>query len=1038
DAETLETRQAGFGYSKEELAMVLRPMAHDAKDPTFAMGDDAPLPSLALRPRPMHHFLRQRFAQVTNPPIDHLRERLVMSLRTLLGPRQPILTETPEAARLLTLKSFFIYPSAVVDLMETEGQGFGCARLDATFPVADGPEGLKAAVERLGDEAEQLVRDGTGILIIDDGGISAERTSVPALLATGAVHHRLTAKGLRMNTSLIIQADDARDSHYIACLLGYGADAICPGLALETVASEADANEDSELVGPEAQQRLQAAMEDGVLKIMSKMGISTVDSYRGAQIFEAIGLGQEVVDVCFTGTPSVMGGIGWHELGEDALKRHAEGRLVDAGFYRARKRGEYHTKNDDVTKALNQFQAAHLLQRAIKDGADELYDNFAALVNGRPPTEPHDLLEFVPAGEPIPIDEVEPALNITRRFSTGAMSHGSLSREAHETLAEAMNLVGGKSNCGEGGEAPYRFRTRGQEKGDKNSRIKQIASGRFGVTPEYCAFADELNIKIAQGSKPGEGGQIPGAKVSEEIAGLRHTQPGVGLISPPPHHDIYSIEDLAQLIFDLKQVNGLADVSVKLVAEDGVGTIAAGVAKALAEVVQISGANGGTGASPLMSIKHAGLPWEIGLADTQQALVENNLRDRIRVRVDGGFLTGRDVLMAALLGADEYSFGTAAMIAEGCIMVRACHKDTCPTGIATQRSHLRAKFAGTPEGVAAYFIFIAEEVRRLLASLGLRSVDEAIGRVELLRQKQVDNERGNTMDLTPLLTPPENPDAPRRFVAPVDIQKTRSSLGDQLLADAFRPIWDGDEISLEYKITNSDRTVGAALGGAIALEYGSVPPRGTASVRFEGSAGQSFGAFLTHGIEFDLVGEANDYVGKGIGGGRVVIRPPANDKGEPVLAGNTCLYGATGGDVFIAGSAGERFAVRNSGATAIVEGVGDHCCEYMTGGTVVILGDVGYNLGAGMTGGHAFIYDPEANLTARLNTALVEAVRPDAELLEEVRWLIERHHELTQSPRAAELLKDWASTVNHMWLVAPTDQIRRIQAEQAGRVSAPA
>jgi glutamate synthase domain-containing protein 2/glutamate synthase domain-containing protein 1/glutamate synthase domain-containing protein 3 len=1037
-AETLETRQAGFGYSKEELAMVLRPMAHDAKDPTFAMGDDAPLPSLALRPRPLHHFLRQRFAQVTNPPIDHLRERLVMSLRTLLGPRQPILTETPEAARLLTLKSFFIYPSAVVHLMETEGQGFGCARLDATFPVGDGPQGLKTAVERLGDEAEDLVRQGTGILIIDDGGISAERASIPALLASGAVHHRLVTKGLRINTSLVVQADDARDSHYIACLLGYGADAICPGLALETVASEADANEDSEMVGPEAQQRLQAAMEDGVLKVMSKMGISTVDSYRGAQIFEAIGLGPEVVDVCFTGTPSVIGGIGWQELGEDALKRHAEGRLVDAGFYRARKRGEYHTHNDDVVKSLNEFKAAHLLQRALKDGKDELYDTFAELVNGRPPTEPRDLFELVPAGDPIPVEEVEPALQITRRFSTGAMSHGSLSREAHETLAEAMNLVGGKSNCGEGGEAPYRFRTRGQEKGDKNSRIKQIASGRFGVTPEYCAFADELNIKIAQGSKPGEGGQIPGAKVSEEIAGLRHTQPGIGLISPPPHHDIYSIEDLAQLIFDLKQVNGLADVSVKLVAEDGVGTIAAGVAKALAEVVQISGANGGTGASPLMSIKHAGLPWELGLADTQQALVENNLRARIRVRVDGGFMTGRDVLIAALLGADEYSFGTAAMIAEGCIMVRACHKDTCPTGVATQRPHLRAKFAGTPEGVAAYFVYIAEEIRQLLASLGLRSLDEAVGRVECLRQKQVENERGNAMDLTPLITPPDDLDAPRRFVAPVDIQKTRSSLGDQLLADAFRPIWDGDEIALEYRITNSDRTVGAALGGAIALEYGSVPPRGTAAVRFDGSAGQSFGAFLTHGIEFDLVGEANDYVGKGIGGGRVVIRPPANDKGDPVLAGNTCLYGATAGDVFIAGSAGERFAVRNSGATAVVEGVGDHCCEYMTGGTVVILGEVGYNLGAGMTGGQAFVYDPDANLTARLNTALVEAVRPDAELLEEVRWLIERHHELTQSPRAAELLKDWARTVNHMWIVAPTDQIRRLQAEQAGRVSAPA
>src|SRR5438105_8200427 len=481
-----------------------------------------------------------------------------------------------------------------------------------------------------------------------------------------------------------------------------------------------------------------------------------------------------------------------------------------------------------------------------------------------------------------------------------------------------MNLVGGRSNCGEGGEAPYRFRTRGQHKGDKNSRIKQIASGRFGVTPEYCAFADELNIKIAQGSKPGEGGQIPGAKVSEEIAGLRHTQPGIGLISPPPHHDIYSIEDLAQLIFDLKQVNGLADVSVKLVSEDGVGTIAAGVAKALAEVVQISGANGGTGASPLMSIKHAGLPWELGLADTQHALVENKLRDRIRVRVDGGFMTGRDVLIAALLGADEYSFGTAAMIAEGCIMVRACHKDTCPTGVATQRPHLRAKFAGTAEGVAAYFLFIAEEARRLLASLGLRSLDEAVGRVECLRQRPVEDPRGTPMDLTPLITPPDDPDAPRRYVAPADIQRPRPELGDRLLADAFRAIWDGDETELRYKIVNGDRTVGAARGRAVALEWGQSPPRGPATVRFDGSAGQSFGAFLTHGIEFELVGEANDYVGKGIAGGRIVSRPPANDAGDPVLAGNTCLYGATGGMLFVAGSAGERFAVRNSGATAVV------------------------------------------------------------------------------------------------------------------------
>jgi glutamate synthase (ferredoxin) len=1058
DPDLLERRQAMFGYSREELAMVLRYMASEAKEPTYSMGDDSPLPHLAGRPRAVHHYLKQRFAQVTNPPIDHLRERLVMSLRTLLGPRHPILTEDDRATELLVLKSFFVYPSLIVDLLSgTASNGFGCAHLDATFPVADGPTGLRSAVDRLCDRAEQLASGrgpdgdsvagtgghrGTGILVIDDGNVSEERAPVPALLATGAVHHRLVARGLRSTTSLVVSADEARDVHYIACLLGYGADAICPGLALETVAHEADRNDDNELTGPEAQNRLQSAMEDGVLKVMSKMGISTVDSYRGAQVFEVLGLGPEVVDVCFVGTPSIVGGIAWDELGADVLARHATGRLGEGGFYRALKRAgsEYHTHNDDVTKALNEMKAAHLLQSAVKNGSDETYERFATLVNSRPATELHDLLELVPAGPAVPLDEVEPALEITRRFSTGAMSHGSLSREAHETLAEAMNLIGGKSNCGEGGESRARFLTRGLPSGDKNSRIKQIASGRFGVTPEYCSFADELNIKIAQGSKPGEGGQIPGAKVSEEIATLRHTQPGIGLISPPPHHDIYSIEDLAQLIFDLKQVNRLADVSVKLVAEDGVGTIAAGVAKALAEVVHISGCNGGTGASPLMSIKHAGLPWELGLADTQAALIHNGLRDRIRVRVDGGLLTGRDVLLAALLGADEYSFGTAAMIAEGCIMARACHKDTCPTGIATQRPHLRAKFAGTAEGVAAYLTFVAEEVRRGLAALGLRTVDEAIGRVECLRPLATGDARAASMDLMPLITPPGDPEAPRRFVRRVPIQKPRSALGDRLVEDALLGVFEGDEVELRYPIVNADRTVGAALGGAIALEWGDRPPMGTAVVRFDGSAGQSFGAFLTHGIEFELVGEANDYVGKGMGGGRIVVRPPADTFTgvTPALAGNTCLYGATGGELYVAGSAGERFGVRNSGATAVVEGVGDHACEYMTGGTVVVLGPVGYNLGAGRRGGQAYVWDPDAALATRLNTSLVEAARPDAELLEELRWMVERHQELTGSARAAELLAAWATTVSHMWIVAPVDRVRRMEASRAGQVEASA
>ncbi|MDP8987178.1 MAG: glutamate synthase-related protein, partial [Actinomycetota bacterium] len=690
-----------------------------------------------------------------------------------------------------------------------------------------------------------------------------------------------------------------------------------------------------------------------------------------------------------------------------------------------------------VVKATEEMAAAHLLQRAIKGESYDLYERFAELVNRRPPTELLDLLELVPVGSPVPLDEVEPASQIVKRFTTGAMSHGALSKEAHETLAEAMNLIGARSNCGEGGEDPARFRTRGRPTGDKNSRTKQIASGRFGVTPEYVAHADELQIKIAQGSKPGEGGQLPGHKVSDEIARLRHTQPGVALISPPPHHDIYSIEDLAQLIYDLKQVNA-AEVSVKLVAEHGVGTVAAGVVKALADTVHISGANGGTGASPLSSIKHAGMPWEMGLADAQAALVENHLRDRCRLQVDGGFLTGRHVVVAALLGADEFSFGTAAMIAEGCIMLRACHRDTCKPGIATQRPNLRANFTGTAEGVAAYFLYMADEARRLLASLGFRSVDEAVGRVECLRQRRTGDPRSDSVDLTPLLTPPADPDAPRRFVATVPIQRPRSPLGDRLLADAFRPVWDGADVDLSYPIVNADRSVGAALGGAISLEYGERPPRGTATVRFTGAAGQSFGAFLTHGVELELVGEANDYVGKGMGGGRIVIIPPADDAGQPVLAGNTCLYGATGGDLFVAGSAGERFAVRNSGATAVVEGTGDHCCEYMTGGTVVVLGPVGYNLGAGMTGGQAFVWDPGAQLIARLNAALVEAERPDTESLEELRWLVERHHELTGSIRAAELLKDWHATVEHFWHVVPIDRVRRIEQGGASRVASSA
>jgi glutamate synthase (ferredoxin) len=622
----------------------------------------------------------------------------------------------------------------------------------------------------------------------------------------------------------------------------------------------------------------------------------------------------------------------------------------------------------------------------------------------------------------VPLDQVEPAAAILARFSTGAISHGAIGKEAHETLSIAFNRMGGKANTGEGGEDPARYRS------ERNSRIKQVASGRFGVTPEYCSFADELQIKIAQGSKPGEGGQLPGHKVSTEIARLRHTQPGVALISPPPHHDIYSIEDLSQLIFDLKQVNPRADVSVKLVAEVGVGTIAAGVVKGLAEVVHISGADGGTGASPLSSIKNAGLPWEIGLAETQQALVSNGLRARARVRIDGGMKTGRDVLLAALLGADEYSFGTAALLAEGCIMVRTCHLDTCPVGIATQRPDLRAKFAGTPEMVVAYFEAIAEEVRRMLASLGLRSLDEAIGRTDLLRQRRTDT-RADDIDLASLI---RTEAGERRFVSALEVQRQRSELGARLHDDAIDAVRSGTTVELSYEIHNADRTVGAQLGGAIGHEFGEAPPPGRAIVRFAGQAGQSFGAFLADGVEFRLEGEANDYVGKGMGGGMIVIVPPADDAGDPWLVGNTVLYGATGGELFVAGRAGERFAIRNSGATAVIEGAGEHCCEYMTGGTVVVLGPVGLNLGAGMTGGEVFVYDPTTSLPARVNPELVEHHRPIPEQLERLREIVARHAELTGSARAGAIAGAWEKERSHFWRVAPKSDVAKISQKNEG------
>ncbi|MDX6409550.1 MAG: glutamate synthase large chain [Gaiellaceae bacterium] len=1010
----LTARHVLFGYTREELTVIVRPSAAHGHEPTSSMGDDTALPPLAGRARPLFSYFRQRFAQVTNPAIDHIRERFVMSLSTLLGARGPLLVEAPENAAGIELDSFFLYPSALDEL--------AVVRIDASFDPA---EGLADACARLAQAAELAVREGHGMLLVTDRDASPERPPVPSLLATSVVHHHLVKAGLRTLATLLVESDEPREVHHVACLLGFGAEAVCPRLALQTIAALA---EDDRIGGDrpspaEAQSRFKQSIEDGVLKVMSKLGISDIASYCGAQTFEALGLDGALVEATFPGTPWSLGGIGLDQLEQETVERAAAAaaarpRLENPGYFKFRKGGEPHETNPDVLEALqaaarsDDMGAAHALRSAVRTNGWERYAHFADLVNGREPMEVRDLLELRGDGQPVPLEEVEPAESIVRRFSSGGMSHGSLSAEAHETIARAFNNLGARSNCGEGGEDPARFRT------DRNSRIKQIASGRFGVTAEYAAFASELQIKIAQGSKPGEGGQLPGHKVTAEIARLRHTQPGVALISPPPHHDIYSIEDLAQLIFDLKQVNPEADVSVKLVSEAGVGLVAAGVVKALADVIHIAGADGGTGASPLSSIKNAGVPWELGLVDTQHALVANGLRGRVRVRVDGGIKTGRDVVVAALLGADEVSFGTALLLAEGCLMVRTCHVDSCPVGIATQRPEMRAKFAATPEMVENYLLLVSEEVRRHLAALGLRSFDEAVGRADLLRRRPAQG-RAGLLVLDGVLESCQG-DA-LRYVGAAKPVAAGGELGERIAAERSSP-------APLYKICNDDRAVGARLGGTLARLDASEPLH----FRFDGTAGQSFGAFLPTGVEFVLQGEANDYVGKSLSGGRIVIRPPADDVGDACLAGNTVLYGATAGELFLAGSAGERFAVRNSGATAVVEGVGSNACEYMTNGTVVVIGAFGRNVGAGMTGGEAFVHDPAGLLDLRLNGQLVVAELLDDSAADRLRFLLERHREHTGSARANRLLAEWSQVIGEFRLIRPRDEVRRIEAEAEG------
>ena len=1042
--------QRVFGYAEEELEIILTPMITEAREPVGSMGDDTPLAVLSKKPRLLYTYFKQLFAQVTNPPIDSLREELVMSLNTALGYRRSLLEETPEHAHLVKFSSPILSAPEMEWLKRfPESMSNGRAGpaplssvvLPVLFPVAAGPEGLEAAVEALRVAAVEAVDQGHSILILSDRGISPAQAPIPMLLAVSAVHHHLIREGKRMKVSLVAETGEAREEHHFASLVGYGASMVHPYVAMATIthllSNEAEVNAHG-LNGLDvgtALENYKKAIEHGILKIMAKMGISTLSSYRGSQIFEAVGLNRAVIDKYFTGTPSRIDGAGLLEIAQEVLKFHQgafevpKPRLEQEGYYRFRKIGEYHAFNPQVFKALHKM---------IKSGAPRDYETYANAVDDRPATTIRDLLCFKPA-QPVSIEEVEPVEEIVKRFTTGSISYGALSLEAHETIAIGMNRLGAKSGSGEGGEDPSRFHRK--PNGDfANSAIKQVASARFGVTPEYLVSASELEIKIAQGSKPGEGGQLPGHKVSVEIARVRHSVPGVALISPPPHHDIYSIEDLAQLIYDLKQINPRARVAVKLVAEAGVGTIAAGVAKAYADVIQISGHDGGTGASPVSSIKNAGIPWELGLAETQQILVWNNLRERVVLRTDGGLKTARDVIMAALLGAEEYGFGTAAVVAVGCVMARQCHLNTCPTGVATQKPELRAKFTGTPEMVVCFFTLLAQDVRRILAELGFRRLEEIIGRVDLLERKPLeDPPKALRLDLKPILTPVDPTwTRPQHHTWERNDRKDEP-LDKKILLDARGALKGHGTVKLSYQIRNIHRTVGARVAGEIARMYGdSGLPPGTIQCRFEGSAGQSFGAFCTRGLRLTLEGEANDYVGKGMAGGEIILRPGEKAQFQSqknVIMGNTVLYGATGGFLYAAGRAGERFCVRNSGAITVVEGAGDHACEYMTGGVVTVLGEVGRNFGAGMTGGMAYVLDEERDFELKYNTQFiglspVESVK-DTELL---RNLILTHLKFTESRWAVAILNQWDDYLPLFWKVEPLSDAGKISVAKINRL----
>jgi glutamate synthase domain-containing protein 2/glutamate synthase domain-containing protein 1/glutamate synthase domain-containing protein 3 len=992
-AEPLRRRQLLFGYAQEDMKVMLAPLARNAEEAVGSMGNDTPLAVLSQRKPLLYSYFKQLFAQVTNPPIDSIREAVVMSVEASVGSERNLLDETPEHARQLVIENPILRDDELERLRHVDSDVFESHTLDITWPLADGIDGLAGALDRVCTEADAALSRGVNILILSDRGAGAGRVPIPSLLATGAVHHHLVREGTRLQTGIVVESGEPRSVHSIAVLVGYGAAAVNPYMMLETLAELVELGWLPEsMTAEQAQARAVKGIGKGLLKVISKMGISTVSSYCGAQIFEAVGLDAELVARYFTGTPSRIGGIGLREIAEAALARHARaypgnGDLLPVlGLYAWRRDGEHHQWNPETIS---------LLQHAVRSGRPETYEQYSRAVNAESSRRGslRGLLRLRFPEQGVPLDEVEPAAEIVKRFSTGAMSLGSISREAHETLAMAMNRLGGRSNTGEGGEDPERF---GDE---RRSKIKQVASGRFGVNAHYLANADELQIKMAQGAKPGEGGQLPGHKVDRYIASVRMTTPGVGLISPPPHHDIYSIEDLKQLIYDLRCANPHARISVKLVAEVGVGTVAAGVAKAGADHVLISGHDGGTGASPVSSILHAGVPWEIGLAETQQTLVLNDLRSRIWVQTDGQLKTGRDVVIAAMLGADEMGFATAPLVASGCVMMRACHLNTCPVGIATQDPELRARFTGEPEHVVNFFFFVAEEVRGLMARLGITRFEDLVGRVDLLdADEAVSTWRARGVDLSNILAQPQG--APLR----------RTEAQAPALTDALDWSLYG-RTEGEFEIHNVNRTVGAILSYEITKKHGAAGlPDGSLRFTFRGSAGQSFGAWLAPGIEFTLYGDANDYVGKGLSGGVLALRPPddaAFTAEENVIAGNTILYGATSGRAFFRGLVGERFAVRNSGAAAVVEGVGDHGCEYMTGGTVVVLGPTGRNFAAGMSGGIAYVLDPDGTFAERCNPELVALEELEARDLAVVLALVEEHLARTGSPVAARVLEEW-------------------------------